>query len=555
MPVAPQVTYPGVYIQEVESPVHTVTPVATSTTAFVGRAKRGPDGSLGGDGPELIHSFGDFQSIFGGLWADSPLGYAVNDFFLNGGSDAVIVRLHNGATAATLTVPGNGGTNKLQAKSKGAWGNKLRVRVEYVLPPNTNTTDPTDPTYATYKLVAENVAKPLGVADPMELFNLYVYDGDSGATEKLTNITVNTGVRTIAKVLEHESSLVSVDPKAPWAFKPNPSGTLPKSNKPWWDDDNAGGFTPADANSGGDGGALQPTDYTGDEVRKTGIYALEKADIFNLLVIPPDTDNGTTPTDPVLTTALAYCERKRAILLVDPPSGWTHKNDARDGVPISGLGPSANAAIYFPRIRKANPLHQNQIETFVPSGTIAGIIARTDRQRGVWKAPAGLEATMAGVASLTVPLTDAENGELNPLGINCLRTLPAAGNIVWGARTMVGDDRLSSQWKYLPVRRTALWIEETLYRSSQWAVFEPNDEPLWSALRLNIGAFMQGLFRQGAFQGQSPKDAYFVQCDSTTTTQADIDRGIVNIVVGFAPLKPAEFVVIYIQQIAGNIAT
>jgi uncharacterized protein len=550
MPVAPPVTYPGVYIQEVESPVHTVTPVATSTTAFVGRAKRGPDGSLGGDGPELIHSFGDFQRVFGGLWADSPLGYAVNDFFLNGGSDAVIVRLHNAATAATVTIPAVSGANTLQAQSKGAWGNKLRVRVEYVLAAGTPSTDPT------YKMVAENVAKPLGVADPTELFNLYVYDGDSGATEKLTNITANTGVRTINKVLEHESSLVAcADPNTPWAAKPNASGSLTKPNKPWWDDDNASGFTAADPNSGSDGSPLQSTDYTGDEVKKTGIFALEKADIFNLLVIPPDTANGDTLIDPVLTTALAYCERKRAILLVDPPFAWTHKDDAKNGVPISGLGPSANAAIYFPRIRKANPLHQNQIETFVPSGTVAGIIARTDLQRGVWKAPAGLEASMNGVAALTVSMTDAENGELNPLGINCLRTLPAAGNVVWGARTMVGDDRLSSQWKYLPVRRTALFIEETLYRSSKWAVFEPNDEPLWSALRLNIGAFMHGLFRQGAFQGQSPKDAYFVQCDSTTTTQADIDRGIVNIVVGFAPLKPAEFVVIYIQQIAGNIAT
>lgn len=555
MPVAPQMTYPGVYIQEVESPVHTVTPAATSTAAFIGRAKRGPDSSLGGAGPELIHSFGDFQSTFGGLWDASPLGYAVGDFFLNGGSDAVIVRLHHGATAAALSVPGVGGANTLQAKSKGAWGNKLRVRVEYVLETGTPSSDPT------YKLVAENVARPLGVtnprgeADPTQLFNLYVYDGDSGATEKLTNITVNTGVRTIAKVLEHESSLVCVAPNVPWAWRPHPSGALPKPNKPWWDDDNQGSFTEAVRNSGSDGDALQPTDYTGDLGKKTGIYALENADIFNLLVIPPDTANGDTPTDPVLTTALAYCERKRAILLVDPPAAWTHKDAAKNGVPINGLGPSANAALYFPRIKKANPLHQNQSETFVPSGAVAGIIARTDRLRGIWKAPAGLEATMSGVALLTVPLTDADNGELNPLGINCLRTLPAAGNVIWGARTMVGDDRLSSQWKYLPVRRTALWIEETLYRSSQWAVFEPNDEPLWSALRLNIGAFMHGLFRQGAFQGQSPQDAYFVRCDSTTTTQADIDRGIVNIVVGFAPLKPAEFVVIYIQQIAGNSAT
>jgi len=120
---------------------------------------------------------------------------------------------------------------------------------------------------------------------------------------------------------------------------------------------------------------------------------------------------------------------------------------------------------------------------------------------------------------------------------------------------MAGDDRLASQWKYLPVRRTALWIEETLYRSSTWAVFEPNAEPLWSALRLNIGAFMHDLFRQGAFQGQSPKDAYFVRCDGSTTTPADVDRGIVNIIVGFAPLRPAEFILLYIQQIAGQLAT
>jgi hypothetical protein len=186
---------------------------------------------------------------------------------------------------------------------------------------------------------------------------------------------------------------------------------------------------------------------------------------------------------------------------------------------------------------------------------VAGIMARTDTTRGVWKAPAGLEATIRGVHSLIVPLTDAENGELNPLGVNCLRTMPAVGHIVWGARTRKGDDRLADQWKYLPVRRTALYIEESLYRGTQWAVFEPNDEPLWSQLRLNIGVFMHGLFRQGAFQGQSPKEAYFVKCDSTTTTQADIDRGIVNIVVGFAPLKPAEFVVIYIQQITGDLAT
>jgi len=214
---------------------------------------------------------------------------------------------------------------------------------------------------------------------------------------------------------------------------------------------------------------------------------------------------------------------------------------------------SRNAAIYFPRVRQANPLHDNQLEDFAACGAVAGTFARTDAQRGVWKAPAGLDASLVGVPSLSVPLTDNENGELNPLGINCLRAFPASGRVVWGARTLRGSDQLADEYKYVPVRRTALYIEESLYRGLKWVVFEPNDEPLWAQIRLNAGAFMHNLFRQGAFQGTSPRDAYFVKCDKETTTQNDIDLGIVNIVVGFAPLKPAEFVVIRLQQIAGQI--
>ena len=186
---------------------------------------------------------------------------------------------------------------------------------------------------------------------------------------------------------------------------------------------------------------------------------------------------------------------------------------------------------------------------------MAGIFARTDTRRGVWKAPAGLEANLIGVPELSVGLTDDENGELNPKGINCLRAFPTGGRVVWGSRTLRGDDGLADEYKYIPVRRTALYIEESLYRGTQWAVFEPNDEPLWAQLRLNIGAFMNNLFRQGAFQGKTSREAYFVKCDKETTTQNDIDLGIVNIHVGFAPLKPAEFVVLKIQQIAGNIQT
>ena len=305
-----------------------------------------------------------------------------------------------------------------------------------------------------------------------------------------------------------------------------------------------------------DGSSPAGADYSGSETHKTGIYALEKADLFNLLCIPPYSFTQDVEAS-IWGTAASYCEKRRAMLVVDAPSDWNSKDAAKGngsttGIAALGTG-SRNAAVFFPRLRQPNPLVDNQVETFAPCGAVAGVFARTDTQRGVWKAPAGLAANLVGVPQLSVPLTDAENGELNPLGINCLRAMPAAGRLIWGARTLRGDDRLASEWKYIPVRRIALFIEESLYRGTQWVVFEPNDEPLWAQIRLNVGAFMHNLFRQGAFQGTTPRDAYFVKCDKETTTQNDIDRGIVNIMVGFAPLKPAEFVIIKLQQMAGQI--
>jgi phage tail sheath protein FI len=293
-------------------------------------------------------------------------------------------------------------------------------------------------------------------------------------------------------------------------------------------------------------------DLLGSQNDKTGLFALEKADLFNLLCIPPYTAGGDAGAS-VVTAAAAYCETRRAMLLVDPPSAWTTKDQAKAGIGAGVGTTSKNAALFFPRLREADPQRDNQLRDFAPCGAVAGVIARTDAQRGVWKAPAGLDATLAGVQGLTVPLTDPENGELNPLGVNCLRIRPAVGPVVWGARTLQGDDRLASEWKYIPVRRMALYLEESLYRGTQWVVFEPNDEPLWAQIRLNIGAFLQGLFRQGAFQGKTPREAYLVKCDKETTTQNDINSGIVNIVVGFAPLKPAEFVIIQLQQLAGQV--
>jgi phage tail sheath protein FI len=211
-----------------------------------------------------------------------------------------------------------------------------------------------------------------------------------------------------------------------------------------------------------------------------------------------------------------------------------------------------NAGAYFPRVQVPDPLNNGRLRSIGSSGTVAGIFARTDVARGVWKAPAGIETTLSGVLALDYRLTDPEHGQLNPLGLNAIRTFDIPGNVVWGARTLVGADALASDWKYTPVRRLALFIEESLFRGLQWVVFEPNDEPLWGQIRAAGNSFMQQLFRQGAFQGASPADAFLVKCDAETTTQDDINAGIVNVFVGFAPLKPAEFVIISLQLLAGQ---
>lgn len=241
-------------------------------------------------------------------------------------------------------------------------------------------------------------------------------------------------------------------------------------------------------------------------------------------------------------------------MIVDPPPGQT-PNDMVDKIlgQFYGSLKTDHGAVYYPWVEFPDTLNNGNLKSLPPSGMMAGLYARTDSNRGVWKSPAGTEATLTGVQAFEYTLNNGENGILNPLGVNCLRFFPTYGFISWGARTLRGSDDAGSEYKYVAVRRTALYIEESLYRGLQWAVFEPNDEPLWAQIRLNVGAFMHNLFVKGAFQGQTPRDAYFVKCDKETTTQNDIDLGIVNVLVGFAPLKPAEFVIVTIQQIAGQI--
>ena len=290
------------------------------------------------------------------------------------------------------------------------------------------------------------------------------------------------------------------------------------------------------------------TDLTGNEAAKTGLYALENVDLFNILVMP-DATTGPGLMN-VLTEAIAYCTRRRAFMIIDAPEtiGTFAQAQTWMGATASPLR-SRNSAIYFPRLREPDPMNNGIVGTFPAAGALAGLYARTDAERGVWTAPAGRSANIVGATGLSYTLTDKENGKLNPLALNALRTFPVIGTVSWGARTGKGTDALSDEYKYIPVRRLALFLEESLYRGTQWVLLEPNGEPLWSQVRLNLGAFMHTLFAQGAFRGPTPRGAYFVKCDNEPTTPNDVELGQLNIVVGFAPLKPAEFVIIQIQQI------
>jgi phage tail sheath protein FI len=514
-------TYPGVYIQEVPSGVRTITGVATSITAFIGRARRGPV-----DEPVRVQSFAEYTRIFGAPWQESTMGYAVSHFFQHGGGDALIVRVFNGVladTTADITLPTATGNLVLEAASPGRWGSALRATVDHA------TRDTADTLL--FNLTVEELDQPGGT--------------QVIAVESFRNVSVDpVSERFVDTVLAEQSSLVAVRTSAPVDESPTDATV-----------DAVGTATD-------DGSDIQDAQITGDQDARTGIFALDAADLFNLLCIPPLSRTADV-ADATWAVAASYCQDNRAMLIVDSAADWTANQTTTIADAVAGVNAlrttignddARNVMVYYPRLRMPDPLSENRPADFAACGAVAGIIARTDVQRGVWKAPAGMEASFSGVRSFTYTMTDGQNGQLNPIGLNCLRTFPVSGNLVWGSRTLAGADLLASEWKYVPVRRLALFLEESLFRGTQWVVFEPNDEPLWAQIRLNVGAFMQNLFRQGAFQGSSPRDAYFVKCDAETTTQNDIDLGIVNVEVGFAPLKPAEFVVIRIQQIAGDIA-
>ena len=537
-------SYPGVYIDELPSPVHTIIPVPTSVLALAGRALRGPL-----DTPVVIHSESDFIATFGPLWTQSELGQCVEQYYANGGSDAVIVRVFDKAGHNTFVAspPGiaipttGGGTLTVYANSPGTWFSNVEIVIDYDTrkqpPPAVNTT------YAGEFNLTVRVTETDPVRGTVQL-----------PEEKFRNLTFDkTSPQYVCTVLAADSKFIVAG-----------SGGLAAGDTPVNNASAPVGYTYATNNAGGapdDGLPLAWTDLVpGINVNsKHGIYALESADIFTMLVIPPLSPDEAAAPDRPLDTATwaainAYCTARRAMAFVDPQSTWIDVQTALGALQAGTVDPLRfdNTVMYFPWIQVPDSLDGNRPRYFSPSAAVAGRWASIDFSRGIWKSPAGQEAPLLGVQQLLYKMNDSQNGDLNPLGINCLRNFPILGSVVWGARTLDGADAQTSQWKYVAVRRTAYFIEESLYRGTKWVVFEPNDEPLWSQIRLNVDSFMRSLFSQGAFQGATPKDAYFVRCDSNTTKQSDIDMGVVNILVGFAPLKPAEFVVIKISQIVAE---
>jgi phage tail sheath protein FI len=518
MPITP--TFPGLYIEELPSNAHTITAAATSITVFVGYTH--PFKTKKFSQPVELFSFTEYEREFGGLYASgiiaNDVAYAVNQFFLNGGSDAYVIGLQPQTRGSDGSIVGSGTVPQATATVGGIVFTAL---------------EPTD--RIAMKITVNNLkVSPLATGTDKDVADITIAYGTQAETFRAVTITGPTdNADYIDNRLNGRSALVMVAP----------SGANYGTNITAIDRQPFVLALPA-----GFATTFAPGDFTAVFQQDT---PLDKLRLFNLVTVPAVADNA------VWSAALSFCERKHAFVILDPPA-QAAADPASAPLPliadsIATLPTSTNGALYFPYLLSVDPVTGDPIE-LPPCGAVAGIYARTDQNRGVWKAPAGLEAIIQNTTGVAARgrMTDQRQGTLNPIGVNCIRTFPGFGTAVFGARTQVTANTAFQQWRYVPVRRMALFIEQTLLLNLGWAIFEPNDLPLWIALRTTVDNFMLSLFNQGAFQGAKPSQAFRVTCDETTTTQQDIDNGIVNIIVAFAPLKPAEFVIIKIAQLAGQ---
>jgi uncharacterized protein len=524
MPVTP--SYPGLYIEELPLSAHSISPAPTSITAIVGFTHPLKTKNF----KEAVHlfSFTEYEREFGGLFKSAfiephvPL--AVNQFFLNGGSDLYVVGLET-----TIT--------------KGA------SHLYKDAPELKSTLSPTG---------GSIVIKPI---EPVDLLDMTIAFNNVSATFDTFDLAITYGRR-----VETFRGVTLGANQSLW--KVNGASSLITV-------EDGGGKKDKTANFGSAfGGAPLPVTFHGTLTGYTTTFnpsqftdlfqegtSLDKVPIFNILLTPGIFDAT------VNSAALAFAERKRAFVILDAPVDSATDSSSPPATPITTpalldkIPLSENGAIYFPYLQAGDPVTGDPIEV-APSGFVAGIYARTDSRRGVWKAPAGIESTLNNTTGVVARgrMTNEQQGVIygtiaKTTPVNCLRSFPGAGTVVFGARTLVGSNDAYNQSKYVPVRRMTLFIEQTLLANLRWVVFEPNDEPLWISIRTSIENFMLSLFNQHALQGSKPSEAFQVKCDKTTTTQQDIDNGIVNILVAFAPLKPAEFVIIKIAQLAGQTQT
>jgi uncharacterized protein len=528
-----ELLHPGVYVREISSGVRPIEGVSTSTAAFIGVTTKGPlPGTTSPNGrmarPVLVTSFTDFLRQFGGFRQDSYLAYAVQAFFNNGGARVYIVRVASADARRSrypVSPPTAGETlsASIAAVNEGVWGDKISVEIA----------DSADRDPDNFKLIV----KYDGI--PVETYDNVTHPGSPTLQPAATNPGLD-----IFPLVNSGSAYI--------AFMAALPGNRPAR----------GVVTLRDGSDGAavtDGAPYIGAAAPNDAVTGTGLFALDKITDVSIVAIP---GQGAAAT---VAAGASYCKNRQlkdcffigdmGLLSIAAARRETATpsvnlvSDARDfATTNAALDKSVGdfGAIYFPWVWSTDPIGtgRNPMILLPPSGFMAGIYARTDNSRGVFKAPAGTEAGIAGALATRITVGDREQDQLNPVKVNVNRTVPGSGIVVWGTRTFGSD----AEWRYIPVRRMAIFLRVSIYYGIQWAVFEGNDEPLWASLRLNIRAFMLTQFRAGAFQGSKPDDAFFVKCDSSTTTQQDIDNGVVNILVGFAPLKPAEFVVLTLQQ-------
>ncbi|HEY2858161.1 MAG TPA: hypothetical protein VGJ21_07075 [Terracidiphilus sp.] len=543
-------SYPGIYIQEMPLSTQTISPAPTSITAFVGYTHPYKTKAAFGTAVQLF-SFSDYEAYFGGLYTsglyDANVARAVYAFFLNGGNNAWVVGLQPTAHGTASSVQFGSDSGDL-------------VPIASIVPDSSAPTvgielhalEPTDLPSLPMTAKVANLRTTAAAPTVYTVFDLVITYGTQVEVYRSLDISIAQGSpKSLDAVINGVSNLVTVQPMSGTTYGtafPYVSPALPVPPGPASFTLTVLGSAPAGLPTGFSGSYAAADFLPVFDVNSS----LDNVEIFNLLLVPGVADNL------VVSAALSFAERKRAFMIVDPAPQATAFPIPGGSLPsIDSLMPtvplSQNGALYFPYLNSTDPVSGKPM-TVAPSGYVAGVYSATDASRGVWKAPAGIGTSLLGTTGpvSTGVMNDMQQGVLNLDSINCLRTFTGSGTVVYGARTLVADDQAFAQSKYVPVRRMTLFIEQSLIGSLKWVVFEPNDEPLWLAIKASIEAFLLALFNQQALQGSTPSDAFQVKVDSTTTTPSDQQLGIVNIVVGVALLKPAEFVVIKISQLAGQ---